>query len=204
MPSAADNIIGIYERHARDYESDRGRSLFEKPWLDQFAALLPPGGTVLDIGCGCAEPIAAYFISQGFAVTGVDSAPSLIAACRNRFPDHDWQTFDMRALDLAKTFDGLIAWDSFFHLPPEDQRRMFAIFRKHAAPNAALMFTSGPSHGEAVGDYRGNPLYHASLDPVEYRALLDGAGFHVVAHVAQDPDCGGHTVWLAQRSSNAP
>ena len=60
------------------------------------------------------------------------------------------------------------------------------------------MFTSGPAHGEAIGSYRGEPLYHASLDAAEYRALFSANGFDVVAHVVEDPDCGGHTVWLAQ------
>ena len=75
---------------------------------------------------------------------------------------------------------------------------MFAVFRRHAAPAAALMFTSGPAAGEAVGAYGGEPLYHASLDPAEYRALLGANGFIVQAHASQDPACGGRTVWLAQ------
>ncbi len=62
----------------------------------------------------------------------------------------------------------------------------------------ALMFTSGPAYGEAVGTYEGEPLYHASLDGAEYRTLLDESGFEVVEHIVEDPDCGGHTVWLAQ------
>ena len=41
---------------------------------------------------------------------------------------------------------------------------MFPIFRDHAAAGCALMFTSGPSAGEAIGSYQGEPLYHASLD----------------------------------------
>ena len=77
---------------------------------------------------------------------------------------------------------------------------MFPVFRKHAAPRAALMFTSGPAHGEAIGGYKGEPLYHASLDAAEYRALLNANGFEVVAHVVENPDCGGHTVWLARLS----
>lgn len=60
------------------------------------------------------------------------------------------------------------------------------------------MFTSGPAHGEAIGSLEGEPLYHASLDPVEYRRLLESEGFAVVAHVADDQSCGGRTVWLAQ------
>jgi hypothetical protein len=105
----------------------------------------------------------------------------------------------MRTLCLDTQFDGLLAWDSFFHLSPDDQRKMFPVLRRHAAPHAALMFTSGPRHGEAIGTHRGEPLYHGSLDEAEYRALLDTNGFDVVSHVAEDPECGRHTVWLARR-----
>jgi hypothetical protein len=67
-----------------------------------------------------------------------------------------------------------------------------------ASPGAALMFTSGVSHGEAIGSYRGEPLYHASLAPEEYRALLKSTGFRVVAHIVEDPNCDRRTIWLAQ------
>lgn len=198
MDREAERIVGLYRRHARAWAEDRGTTLLEGAWLDRFLALLPSGAAVLDIGCGSAEPIGRYLIENGHSVTGVDSSPELIAICRERFPDQDWRVADMRTLSLGRVFSGLLAWDSFFHLRPEDQRRMFPVFRRHAAPRAALMFTSGPAHGVAMGSYRGEPLYHASLDGAEYRALLDANGFEVVAHAVEDPDCGGHTVWLAR------
>jgi SAM-dependent methyltransferase len=170
----------------------------EAGWLDRFRNLLPCRPTVLDIGCGSGEPISRYLVEQGCSLTGVDTAPEMIAICKDHLPQHAWRVADMRSLSLGLTFHGILAWDSFFHLRHDDQRRMFPVFRERAAPGAALMFTSGPAHGEAIGSYRGEPLYHASLDPAEYRALLDADGFEVVAHVAEDPDCGGHTVWLAR------
>lgn len=198
MTGEAGRVIGLYRRHARAWAQDRGNRLIETAWLDRFRALLPPGATVLDIGCGTGEPIARYLIAQGCDVTGVDSSPEMIALFRDHCPHRDWHVADMRELSLGRRFNGILAWDSFFHLCPDDQRRMFPLFRSHAAARAALMFTSGPAQGEAIGTYRGEPLYHASLDGAEYRALLDGNGFDVVAHVVDDPDCGGHTVWLAQ------
>lgn len=171
----------------------------ERAWLDRFLANIPAGGRVLDLGCGMGEPIARYLIERGFAVTGVDVAPTLIAFCRARFPAQAWHVADMRGLALGHCFHGVLAWDSFFHLARQDQRRMFATFSAHARPGAPLMFTSGPADGEAIGEYEGEPLFHASLDPTEYRALLEGSGFEVVDHRAEDPDCGGHTIWLARR-----
>ena len=194
----ADEIIGLYERHALSWDTERDRSLFERPWLNRFSELMPERGSILDLGCGSGEPIARHFIKHGFRLTGVDCSEAMIAICRDRFPDQTWIVGDMRTLGLGTHSDGIIAWDSFFHLTQDDQRRMLPIFQRHAQPKAALMFTSGPRRGEAIGSYKGEPLFHASLDSDEYRALLHEHGFEVVLHVAEDATCGGHTIWLAR------
>lgn len=199
MSVSSDDIVDLYNRRAREWDEARGRSLFERPWLDRFLALVPHAGSVLDIGCGGGEPISRYVLGQGRALTGVDSSAPLIALCRARFPDAVFEIGDMRRLDLGQRFDGLIAWDSFFHLDADDQRRMFPRFAAHAAPGAALLFTSGPHAGEAIGEFHGDPLYHASLDPEEYRSLLQTNGFEVIDMMAEDPSCGRHTVWLARQ-----
>lgn len=179
---------------------DRDRSLsIERQWLDHFVSLLPAGDAVLDIGCGHGEPIAKYLIANGYYVTGVDTSETFISSCQKRFPDHQWRVADMRTLEIGKTFQGLVAWDSLFHLTQRDQRRMFKIFEAHAAPGAVLLFTSGPSQGERIGTYRGEPLYHASLSALEYSSLLRSNGFCARSHVVEDPDSGSHTVWLAQQ-----
>lgn len=142
--------------------------------------------------------IACSVSERGYAVTGVDSSPAMIAKFRARLSGQQALVSDMRTLSLGRFFHGILAWDSFFHLNHEDQRRMFPIFKAHAAPRAALMFTSGPAFGEAIGSLEGEPLYHASLDAAEYRKLLEEGGFAVVASIAKDQTCGGRTVWLAQ------
>ena len=198
---SADDIVSLYERRARDWAGDRARQtvFIEKGWLDRFIALVEPGGTVLDLGCGPGKPMAEYLIANGLDVCGVDSSPTMIAMARENLPGREFVVADMRTLSLGRRFSGILAWDSFFHLTPDGQRRMFANFREHAGTSAALMYTSGPRPGEAIGELRGEPLYHASLAPEEYRTLLAAHGFAVVAERMEDPDCGGHSVWLARR-----
>jgi SAM-dependent methyltransferase len=201
VESAAGRVVDIYQRHAVTWSCERGDRLQEKAWLDRFLAVLPEQRCVLDIGCGSGVPIAGYLIAHHCHVTGVDASSAMITMCADRFPEQHWQVADMRTLDLDRTFDGILAWDSFFHLPQADQRSMFGIFRRHAAAGAALMFTSGPSAGEQIGSYQGEPLYHASLDSDEYRGLLRLNGFEVLRHVVEDPTCGQRTVWLARQES---
>ena len=206
MKELADRTIDHYERHAHDWDADRNRHVGlwnDKPWHDRFIAELPPGASVLDLGCGSGYPVARYMAERGLRVIGVDSSPSLISLCRERLPDHEWLVGDMRSLRLSRHFDGVLAWDSFFHLTPDDQRGMFEVFARHAGPSAALMFNSGPDHGEAVGEYRGEPLYHASLSPDEYTKLLNGIGFDIIAHAVDDwATGGGRTVWLTRARKN--
>src|ERR1700680_2283695 len=109
MSSEAERIIDLYERQAASFDKDRGRTLFEAPWLDRFLALLPRGGSILDIGCGTSEPIGRYLVKHGYTVTGVDSSPSMIGFCSSRFPDQTWIIADMRALSLAQRFHGILA-----------------------------------------------------------------------------------------------
>ncbi|HEX8585254.1 MAG TPA: class I SAM-dependent methyltransferase [Allosphingosinicella sp.] len=194
-----EQIVGLYEENAAAFDRMRGRDLFERPWLDRFAAALPPGGTILDIGCGMGEPIAAYLIGLGFRVTGYDSAPSMIALCRERFPAGEWIVGDMRALDLGRTYDGLLAWHSSFHLSHDDQRRLFPSFAAHTKPGGHLMFTSGDEEGVRIGEWMNEPLYHASLAPEKYRELLGTNGFEAIHHDPRDPECGDATVWLARK-----
>jgi len=61
----------------------------------------------------------------------VNASSTLISLCRNRLPDQEWIVADMRSLALGRQFDGVLAWDSFFHLNPDDQRRMFDVFAAH-------------------------------------------------------------------------
>ena len=188
-----------YERHASAWDADRRDSGWnDRIWHDRFVALLREGANVLDLGCGGGSPVASNLVAHGMRVTGVDSSPSLIALCRDRLPAQEWIVADMRSLQLGRSFDGILAWDSFFHLSPDAQRAMFTTFAAHARRGTVLMFNTGPAFGEAIGSYRGDPLYHASLDHAEYLRLLAGHGFDVIEQVTEDPQAGGRTAWLTR------
>jgi SAM-dependent methyltransferase len=195
----ASRIIEHYEKHAIAWDGDRQDGDWnDRVWHDRFIDSLPAGASVLDLGCGSGRPVAQHMHARGLQATGADSSPTMISLCQNRLPHHQWMVADMRRLRLNRRFDGILAWDSFFHLGPDDQRRMFAVFAEHAAARAVLMFNAGPAGGEAIGCYQGDPLYHASLAPDEYAALIGGIGFEVIDHAINDPRAGGRTVWLCR------
>ncbi len=199
MEDAANRIVAHYERHARSWDADRRAAGWsDKSYIERFLRHLPAGASVLDLGCGGGDPVALHMTAKGFRVTGVDSSLTLLSLCRSRMPDQEWIDADMRSLALGRRFDGILAWDSFFHLSHDDQRRMFAVFAAHASAGSILMFNAGSSEGEAIGAYRGDPLYHASLDPSEYQSLLAGIGFELIEHRADDLAKGGRIAWITR------
>jgi len=194
------NVYEVYNKIAKWFSENRYTGLLEKEYLDSVIDKIGDQGSVLDLGCGTGNPILKYLLSHGLDVTGVDASSRMLEIAKANFPSTAFILQDMRQLALNTQFDAIIAWHSFFHLPASDQPAMFEIFAKHLNPKGILLFTSGPQHGEAWGMNGGENLFHASLAPEEYKALLHRHGFKVLRHVVNDPNCGADTVWMAEYS----
>lgn len=197
---AADRIVGLYQDKAADWIRDRGVVLRrnegdwnEAAWLDRFTQGWPRGARVLDVGCGSGWPMGAALLERGFEVVGLDASPGLIAHALETLPGGDWRIGDMRDALPDDAFHGVLAWHSLFHLTPEAQTAVLPALAARVTPGGRLMFTAGPAHGEAIGEWRGEALYHGSLAPEAYRAALTQAGLAV-------ENGGGNGVWLARRA----
>ncbi len=196
-----DDVIATYDAAGPEWAKGRDRRLIERRWLDRMLAAAPRHvgrRRVLDLGCGNGAPIARYLADRGAEVTGVDAARTMLMLFQEQVPNARAFHHDMRGLHLGEQFDAIIAWNSFFHLSGPDQQSMFPTFAEHAAPGCALMFTSGPSAGTAIGDVAGRPVFHESLSPKTYKGLLEMHGFKPLAFIPEDPDCSMHSVWLAR------
>ncbi|MFY9241171.1 MAG: class I SAM-dependent methyltransferase [Roseovarius sp.] len=189
----------IYDANARVYDQMRSRTLSEARWLARFGDALPKGGKVLDLGCGAGEPIASWLIAESFALTGVDFSDAMLNIARELWPTGDWRIGDMPALDLGEVFDGIIAWNSFFHLTEDEQRSTLPRLAAHLRKGSSLITTVGPIAGETTGTVAGNTVYCSSLSPAKYAQILDDNGLRLTAYLAEDPDCGRHSVLMARK-----
>jgi 2-polyprenyl-3-methyl-5-hydroxy-6-metoxy-1,4-benzoquinol methylase len=190
-------IIDLYQRHAAAFDAARRNSFPERTWLERFARMLSPNAEVLDLGCGGGEPIARFLVDNGYHVTGVDSSTTLINLARTRFARHTWIEADMmRFGGDSGAYDGIVAWCSLFHLEVERQEKLIRRMGVWLRKGGVALFNTGPANTVAIGEFEGEELYHASLSPAEYRAILAESGLTVVNHVSEDASCGGFTVWL--------
>ena len=189
----------VYDRQATEYDKRRSKALFEARWLARFTASLRPGERVVDLGCGTGDPIARWFMAKGFDVTGVDFSDAMLAIARDRWPDGDWRHADMREFDLGQIFDGIIAWNSFFHLTAEEQKGCIARMARHLRSGGMLMLTVGPRAGEESGTVGTELVYHASLSPAEYAQCLEENGLRMTGFLAEDPETQSHTILMARK-----
>ncbi|MDI1351164.1 MAG: class I SAM-dependent methyltransferase, partial [bacterium] len=156
MKADKTKIYELYDLIIDWFDINRNKDLvMERFYLDYVFGLTPPYSSVLDVGCGTAEPIAQFFIKNGHKVTGIDASKKMIELCQQRFPTERWLLQDMRTMNLEEQFNIVIAWHSYFHLPHADQRTTLKILIKHVKQDGFLLFTTGPDYGETWSDNGG-------------------------------------------------
>lgn len=121
-------------------------------------------------------------MAEGFDVTGIDFSDAMLAIARERWPDGDWRNADMRSFELDQQFDGIIAWNSFFHLTADEQKDCIARMARHLRPKGMLMLTVGPRAGEVSGTVGSELVYHASLSPAGYAGCLEKNGLQMTGY----------------------
>ena len=78
--------------------------------------MIPRGGTVLELGCGGGDLLAALEPAAG---VGVDLSPAMVREARGRFPRLRWEVGDAEALatlELERPFDYVVLSDLLGHL----------------------------------------------------------------------------------------
>ena len=175
-----------YEAYADEFVKRRSPIIGVRT-VREWSLLLPPGGTVLDLGCGSGVPISKVLIDAGFRVYGVDASPRMVALFRSNFPGEQVECspaeesvfFDMR-------FDGVLAWGLLFLLASEVQQ---AVIRKAAGvlhPNGRLLFTA-PTQACTWTDVL-TRLESVSLGRGEYVRAIETAGLTVEAEYDDEGD----------------
>lgn len=200
MKNLSEKTKDIYNRNALEFDKQRNKSLFEKRWLDKLTLKLNQCDRILDVGCGSGEPISGYLIDRGFQLTGIDFSEKTISIASQRFPLHHWIVQDMRNLKLKQKFHAIIAWNSFFHLKPEEQGPVLEIFAQHTISGGYILLTIGPKKGEVTGRVNEEEVYSSSLSLDEYTANLQDHSFEVLEFIANDQNCNGHSILLAKKS----
>jgi SAM-dependent methyltransferase len=112
--------------------------------------LLPPGGDVLDLGCGTgrlAEPLARL----GHPVTGIDNQPAMLAALRAA----TGVLGDVTTLDLGRRYAGVLAMSHFVDVAdPGFVAAVLGTVARHLRPGGIAVVERHPPGWAATAEPR--------------------------------------------------
>jgi len=127
---------------------------------------LDAGGDALELGVGTGR-IAIPMVTAGVNLTGLDSSPGMLDACRRKkeaagdVPGAlELIHGDMADFDLGRRFAFIaMPYRTFMHLlTPGDQRQCLRAVRRHLAPNGRFVFNTWAPRVEAIASVIGGPL----------------------------------------------
>lgn len=162
-----------------DEEPDHGLldPVVRGAWADLLGDLVPPGSTVLDLGCGTGS-LAVLLSEVGHAVTGVDLSSRMIEAAEAKAARHGTDvTFlvgDASEPPVAGPFDVLLVRHVVWALP--DPSGALDRWRTLLADHGRLVLIEGLwGTGAGLASAVLEALVHPTFRDVEVRQLPDTA-----------------------------
>ncbi|MHC1735658.1 MAG: trans-aconitate 2-methyltransferase [Erysipelotrichaceae bacterium] len=188
-----------YDQIATDYEKNRS-STIGMEYLEKFLLLLDPKESgqrkvsILDIGCGTGLPLMKRMVDFGANVTGIDISSEMIQKAKANVPGASIIEGDILTFAFEETFDGILAWDSLFHLPLGHQEQAIRNIASLLKPNGIFLFTAGGSEGELRSTMFNTEFYYSSLSSQKYESILTDEHCSVLLNEVDDPRSRGHRV----------
>ena len=159
--------LNYYDRNAEAFAAGTVGVPFTEI-QDRFLALLPPGGKILDFGCGSGRD-TKYFLEKGFSVDAADGSEEMCRYART-YTGIPVRKMLFSELSAVKEYDGIWACSSILHLPlPE----LTDVFQKmiSALKKDGIIYTSFK-----YGDYTGmrNGRYFTDFTKESFETYIRG------------------------------
>jgi SAM-dependent methyltransferase len=156
----ADNdTLQFYRRNAETYA---GWAKAPSTRLVGFLAMLPAGGSILELGCGAGNH-SAEMLSRGFTVRATDGSPEMAEIAARRL-NHPVEAMLFHELEERDVYDGVWASACLLHVPRDQLAGILA--RVHRALKADGLFYASYKVGH--GDGRDSIGRYYNYPPTEW------------------------------------
>lgn len=166
----------MYDRIASWWDEQEGQSTAGIHFVRAAIRLSANKENALDVGCGSGGRIIAALSDAGFQVTGIDVSEAMVENARKRHPGSRFILGDICEWQPQEQYDAIIAWDSIFHVPYSEQRRVVEKLCDALADGGVILFTAGGVDGEITGRMHGQDFYYSSLAEEEYLRVVKEKG----------------------------
>ena len=186
----------LYDRIASWWESREGQSTAGVRFVQAAIKFSARRGSALDVGCGSGGRVVDALLAAGFRVTGIDVSEAMLGYARRRHPGARFVAGDICEWQPEEKYDAIVAWDSIFHAPHAEQRRVVVKLCDALAEGGVVLFTAGGREGEITGRMRGEEFYYSSLDDEQYLRAINERGCKCVL-MERDQHPEEHVVFIA-------
>lgn len=166
--------LAVYDSSAEEY-SDLEESRRATARADAFIAAMPPGGQVLDLGCGPGK-WAARMAAAGLSVDALDASTGMAEVARARF-GIEVRIGSFAEVSGENVYDGIWAHFSLLHAPRAALPGILSALARALRPGG--LFVIGMKLGTGEGRDGRDRLY-TYYSEAELDALLTEAGFSIV------------------------
>ncbi|MCX7975031.1 MAG: class I SAM-dependent methyltransferase [Candidatus Aminicenantes bacterium] len=166
-------------RYASFENRFRGSQAKVKEQLENYAALFPTKGKVLDLGCGRGEMVE-ILRARGIEAIGIDLNEEMIALCQSRnLPCEKGDLIEKLAACEDNSLAGIFSSQVIEHLNPPVLEVMIDLCYLKLAPSGVLILeTVNPTSVFAlVQVYFLDPSHQRPIHPQSLKFLLETAGF---------------------------
>ena len=155
--------IKYFDSVAEEREKWREKGAYYHKQLEKYLRyLIPPDSSVIEIGCGTGDLLAALNPKRGL---GIDISPKMIEVAREKFPHLEFETGDFEDLQIEEKFDYVVSVETIGHV--DDIQLAFKELHKVCKPETRViiiyynyLWEPVLKFAEAVGLRMKQPLQH--------------------------------------------
>ena len=153
----------------------------EDEFVNLLISLTPPGGKVLDVGCGTGIPVGKMLYDAGLKVTGVDVSDEMISQASINLPKATFYRMPMTDIDFENKFNGVVSSYSLLCLPPDDFKLMASRIHKALKRGGyfLLFLNEGDSKEGQIQEVQGQKMYSTGKSEEEIRQTFETKGMKI-------------------------
>jgi SAM-dependent methyltransferase len=170
-------------------------------YLDRFCSLLTPRGRILDIGCGTGVPITKRLVERQFSVHALDISANMLAAAKRNAHATAFHHADIMTWVPTSRYDGVVAWDSIFHLTVDNQRMALEKILRMLRHQGVALITCGVHEGELISSMFNCEFYYSSPSLLRYLEMIEAFHCNIRFMEIDDGTGDGHAVICFQKTS---
>ncbi|MBB6523645.1 class I SAM-dependent methyltransferase [Pseudoteredinibacter isoporae] len=156
------------------------------------------GGAALDVGCGAGGRFVRMLEEKGFVITGLDVSAEMIRLAKEQHPQHHFYHQDICDWQTEERFDFILAWDSLFCLPYEQQLPVLEKLCACLNPGGIFVYTFGDDDGWHTDTWLEDEFYYSSIGIERNIQCLLGQGM-AIKHVELDQYPEKHVYIIASK-----